>query len=744
MGDSTDAKLDKGVKIVLVIIGVLSIAFTAVIIAGAVTAGPSSSSSGGEDEAGKTEAFACPFCKEGDVLCTRLALEKVYAGAWNDLMEADPISATYYGLNSWNDKLTNMSMHAIEQRMELDKHYLQCAQTFTSAREELPASDRLNFDLFVWMMESRREYDETKWYLTPTNQLFSGPQIELPQALLAMPFSNGLSDYTNYLVRLDQVPTYIDEVIELMREGLSAGVTVPKVPVRSVSSQIAAIFNTSVEDSVFYIPFKQLFGSSTQAMWAPAVIQSGIQTLTNTVFPAYERFYQFWVNEYYPHLRDTVSMSALPSGLAHYQSLVHYHTTTNMTYQEVHDLGLREVSRIRAEMEQVMARAMVDGAPFNGTLADFIAFLRSSPQFYFDTEEALLTHVQSIVKRAETALPSLFGTLPRCPVGVKAIPAELAPSAPGAYYEDPDIDCTRPGMYNKNTFDLSSRPSFAMQSTSLHEAVPGHHLQIALAKEIKGVPPFRRMVHPTAFIEGWALYAESLGAEMGFYTSDFDYFGRLNDEIFRACRLVVDTGMHALGWSRQEAIDFMTANSALGKTDIEAEIDRYIVMPGQALSYKVGELAIQELKKVYSEKLDLHWNVRVFHDAVLGNGAVTLDLLEDVVASTMEAYLNSKTSSEALSIERVLAALPTWSVAPGGITKIFEFGSFAEATAWLTSAVQHSEELDHHPDINIVEATVTMHMSTKSCKCITHKDVYLARRLDRTYSSVQSSSLNVE
>jgi uncharacterized protein (DUF885 family) len=344
-----------------------------------------------------------------------------------------------------------------------------------------------------------------------------------------------------------------------------------------------------------------------------------------------------------PSARGSIGASALPDGRDFYRHRVRKYTTLDITPEEVHQTGLAEVARIRAEMQEIMRQV-----EFDGDFAEFVEYLRNEPKFYAETPEGLMKEAALILKRIDGKLPELFGRLPRMPYGLREIPAYIAPRTTSAYYQPPTGDGTRAGFYNLNTFNLKSRPLYALESLSLHEAVPGHHLQIALQQELEDLPNFRRFGGATAFVEGWALYAERLGLECGFYTDPYSDFGRLSMEMWRACRLVVDTGMHYLGWTREQAVEFMAANSAESIHNIEAEIDRYIGWPGQALAYKIGELKIRELRARAEAELGEKFDVRAFHDAVLGGGSVPLDVLEQQI----EAWIAEVQGSVASGIDQ--------------------------------------------------------------------------------------------
>ncbi|HWK89847.1 MAG TPA: DUF885 domain-containing protein, partial [Longimicrobium sp.] len=362
---------------------------------------------------------------------------------------------------------------------------------------------------------------------------------------------------------------------------------------------------------------------------------AGREAISTSVVPGFRDFLAFLRAEYLPAGRPGIAASDLPNGRAVYAQRVRAYTTLDVTADQVHETGLREVARIRAEMDSLIRKT-----GFTGSFAEFVQFLRTDPRFYVATPEALLQHTSLVLKRMDGELPRLFGRLPRMSYGIKEIPAFMAPGTTTAYYSPPAGDFTRSGTYWVNTYDLRSRPLYEVEALSFHEAVPGHHMQVALAQELEGVPQFRRFASFTAFVEGWALYAEKLGKEVGFFTDPYSDFGRLTYEMWRACRLVVDTGMHAKGWTRQQAIDFMAANSALTLLNITNEVDRYIAWPGQALGYKMGQMKISELRAEAERALGPRFDLRAFHDVVLGSGAVPLTVLEGNVREWIASRRN--------------------------------------------------------------------------------------------------------
>jgi len=446
-------------------------------------------------------------------------------------------------------------------------------------------------------------------------------QQNVAQTLMLMPYFQP-SDFENALVRLEAVPTLVEQTIALLEKGLETGITPPRVTLRDVPDQIR---NQIVDDpltSALLRPFLT-FPPTVDAPAPERLRTAAVRAYTGRVAPAYRRLLDYVETRYLPRTRETIAARDLPDGEAWYAFSVRQMTTTRLTAQEIHDIGLREVKRIRGEMEAVM-----DRTDFDGTFQQFVGFLRTDERFFFDRAEDLLVAYRDICKRVDPELPKLFATLPRLPYGVVPVPSYAEKSQTTAYYEPGSPSAGRPGRFFANTYDLRARPRWEMEALALHEAVPGHHLQIALAQELPDMPDFRRHGFYTAYIEGWGLYAESLGPEMGFYEDPYAKFGQLTYEIWRAIRLVVDTGMHALGWSRQQAIDFFTDNAGKAEHDIVVEVDRYIVWPAQALAYKIGELKIKELRARSSAALGARFDLRLFHDEVLGAGALPLDVLE--------------------------------------------------------------------------------------------------------------------
>lgn len=538
--------------------------------------------------------------------------------ARNQALLDDPELATQIGDPRGQGRWTDESPSAIAQRKQREKDGLALMQSV--ARDKLSVSNQLNYDLLLDQLQTAVQGQEFPQELLQMSQL-NGPQQD-PAAILAMMPNASLEQLANQVSRLEALPRSIDQSIALMRAGLKAGVTPPRITLRDVPQQIR---NQLVDDPAAS-PLLMGFVSippAVDSLQQAALREKAQLVYSEQIVPAYERLLAFTENEYLPAARESIAARDLPNGESWYNYDVRMRTTTDLTPQQIHEIGIREVARIHAEMEQVMAET-----GFKGSFAEFLVFLRTDPQFYFTSAEDLVRGYRDIAKRADPALTRLFGVLPRTPYGVIPVPSYAEQSQTTAYYQDGSLRAGRPGYYFVNTYALNTRPRWEMEALTLHEAVPGHHLQVSLAQEMDGVPWFRQQSPYTAFVEGWGLYAESLGSELGFYQDPYSHFGQLTYEMWRAVRLVVDTGMHYLGWSRQQAIDYFKENAGKQEHDIIVEIDRYIVWPGQALAYKIGELKFKELRAYAEHELGEKFDVRAFHDTVLGAGAVPLTVLE--------------------------------------------------------------------------------------------------------------------
>jgi len=555
------------------------------------------------------------------------ALHELLEDEWNKRVEQYPEWATQLGDNRFNDKLNDASYETIIRLQGESKELLNKIKDID--RSVLSVEDQLNYDLFLNDLIHGMKGFEYLLYLIPVTQM-GGIQIGFAGISNYMPFKS-VSDYENYIARMRAFPKKVEQTIDLMRRGVEVGWVPPKIVLDAVPDQIKTQFDRPVEDSPLFEPFVE-FHRSVSSDDQERLSREIKHVIENDVYVSYRSLLSFFLEDYLPHCRESIACIDFPKGDEYYQYLIKGYTTTDLTAQEIHEIGVNEVARIRSEM-----RTVIEGSDFEGSFDEFLTFLRTSPEFYFDTEDELLDAYRAICKRADAQLPKFFGRLPRLPYGVKAIPDYQAPASPTAYYYSGSQRAGRSGYFMANTYKLESRPKYEMEALSVHEAVPGHHLQISLAQELEDIPMFRRYGGYTAFIEGWGLYSEKLAEEMGFYDDPYSKFGQLTYEMWRACRLVVDTGMHALGWTRDEAIDYMSDNTAKTGNDIKVEIDRYIAWPGQALAYKIGELRIRELRKRAEEEMGANFNIRDFHDVVLGDGAVPLDILERHV----EKYIRS-------------------------------------------------------------------------------------------------------
>lgn len=546
-----------------------------------------------------------------------IRLHELFALDWDYTNIEYPESATYSGYKGQNDRWTDVSLAAIAQR----RKELQNPMSVISSvnRASLSASDQLNYDLF-----RRGAEDAIAGTRFPSEELAidarSGPQL-LSQTLELNPNAT-VKDYEDIVSRIDKLGAVVDETILLLQKGLAAKITAPRITLRDVPDQVKGLLTADPMQSPVLVTFTR-FPTGIPAADQKRLTASAVKSYTEKVKPAYERLYTFLTKSYIPGARETVGMSALPDGAAWYAYNVRIQTTTNRTPAQIHETGLAEVKRIRGQMDSVMT-----SIGYKGTFAEFTNFLRTDPKFFFTDSADLVRAYRDIVKRIDPELIKMFGHLPRLPYGVNTIPSYSAKSATTAYYQPGSYDAGRPGYFYVNTYALNTRPKWEMEALSSHEAVPGHHLQIAIAQELTGVPDFRRFGGYTAFVEGWALYSESLGPSIGLYKDPYSKFGQLTYEMWRAIRLVIDTGIHAQGMSRQEAIDYFAANSAKTQNDIVVEVDRYITTPGQALAYKTGELEIKELRAYAEQQLGPRFDIREFHDEILGQGALPLDVLD--------------------------------------------------------------------------------------------------------------------
>jgi uncharacterized protein (DUF885 family) len=555
-----------------------------------------------------------------DAAATR-RLHALFDEAWQFRLREDPLFATSAGDHRFDDRLPSVTPADQARRREALAGFQRRLAALRTAR--LGDQDRLSSQ--VLERELWRQLRELELGLEripiDSDSGFHADFADLPSV---MPFRTA-ADYRNYLARLRDWPRWLAEELAAMRAGLAAGFTLPRVALRGVDANAEVHVVADPEASIFYAPFRA-FPAAVPEGERARLRAEGRAAVAEAVVPGYRDFVDFLRREYIPGARTTVGAADLPGGAGIYAFEVKRYTTLDLSPRQIHERGLAEVARIQAEMETVIRKT-----GFTGDFAAFVAMLRTDPRFYARTPEELLSRAARIAKRMDGRLPSLFGRLPRLPYGVDPVPDHLAPNYTGGRYVPAPPGGTRAGTYWVNTFRLESRPLYVLESLTLHEAVPGHHLEFALSSELEALPPFRRFASVDAYSEGWALYAERLGLEAGFYTDPYSEFGRLTYEMWRACRLVVDTGLHALGWSREQAVAYLAGHTALSLHEVETETDRYISWPGQALAYKMGELEIRALRHQAEEALGPRFDLRAFHDAVLANGPIALPELRDQI-----------------------------------------------------------------------------------------------------------------
>lgn len=559
-------------------------------------------------------------------------LQALFDEAWEFQLRENPTFATSVGRHEYDDRLESVALEDLERRAAFWRDILKRLQSFD--RNALPRRQQINYDIFRRQVEDRIQSFEFKEYLMPLTSEggFHTSFARLPQN---MPFRTR-KDYQNYISRLRAFGVLTDQEIQNLTEALAEGYALPAAVLDGYEGTIQSHIVDDLDRSVFMVPF-QKFPDSVNEADRPELLQAGRKAIEEIVIPAYRRFLDFFLQKYRPGARETLGATSLPNGKAYYAFLIRRHTTLDLSSDEVHELGLKEVERIRAEMQEVMRQV-----GFKGDLQAFIDYLRKEPRFYAKTGEELLEEAAWLAKTIDGKLPSLFKTLPRRPYTVQPVPDSIAPKYTSGRYVSAPKGSTRPGIYWVNTYALKSRPLYALPALTLHEAVPGHHLQNALLEEQEDLPNFRRFSGINAYGEGWGLYSEWLGLEAGIYRNPYETFGRLTYEMWRACRLVVDTGLHAQGWTRQQAIDFMASNTALSLHEIGTETDRYISWPGQALAYKMGEIKIKELRHKAEAALGTDFDVREFHDVILLNGPVPLTVLEEEVDHWIQDQKDSR------------------------------------------------------------------------------------------------------
>ena len=560
------------------------------------------------------------------------ALNVLVEEYFDQQLELSPLNATAIGDSRYDDRLDETTSPGFREKgLGIERAFLDRAHLIDAAR--LSPSGRVTYDIFVSERELALQGGKFPDELLPLNQM-SG----LPMDLVVFGSGNGpqpfatARDYDRFLARARQLPRWVNGAIAMLREGMARGVTTPRPAMLKVVPQLRDIVTARAEDSLFWEPIKALPATISAADRA-RISAEYAAALRDEILPAYARLADFIERDYLPAARTTVGWADLPDGRAWYAWRIHGATTMTLSADEIHEIGLREVARIRGEM-----LAVKEQVGFKGDLDAFFTFLEDDPQFYFKNEADLLAGYQGVKRRIDALLPKLFSDFPKADYEIRPVEAFRAASAAGGSYQAPSADGKRPGIFYINTHNLKAQPIFGMETLSLHEAAPGHHFQIAIQQELTELPRFRRFNGYVAYSEGWALYAESLGKELGVFTDPYQWYGRLSDEMLRAMRLVVDTGLHSKGWTREQAIKYMLDNSSLAESDVTAEVERYIVWPGQALGYKLGQLRITELRARAQAALGDRFDVREFHSQVLRDGAVPMDVL----TAKIDRWIESK------------------------------------------------------------------------------------------------------
>lgn len=566
---------------------------------------------------------------------TRAAqLEQLYADYWEAYLKLNPMTATFQGDPRYNAELPDFgSADYREQVRQFTADWLQQAQAIGA--EGLTGADLLNYEIFVAGARKTLEAQKFPSWLMPVNQMGSIASfaVQLGSGTGAQPFKT-VTDYDNWLARMQRLPVLFDTSIANMREGIESGVVQPRALMEKVIPQLDAIIKDKPEDTLFWGPITKMPADFPEAD-KQRLVEEYRSVIGEQLVPAYRELRDFIADEYLPAARATVGLDKLPGGVEWYAFNVRNATTTDLTPAQIHQIGLDEVERIHREIGKVMA-----DVEFQGSMQEFFEFVKTDPRFTFDSEEALLIHYRALEARVNEKVPDLYSLIPKAPFEIRPVEPFRAESMAGGQYFPPSEDGSRPGIFYVNTFDLPTRKTWQAESLYLHEAIPGHHFQIALQIELEDMPAFRRWSGETAFAEGWGLYAESQGKALGIYTDPYNYFGYLQAELWRAIRLVTDTGLHSKGWSRQQVIDYMLENSAESEVQSIAEAERYIAWPGQALAYKIGELKIQELRERAETALGAGFDVREFHAEVLQDGAVPLGVLEAKIDRWIAAQRN--------------------------------------------------------------------------------------------------------
>lgn len=545
------------------------------------------------------------------------ALNQLLQEQWEYTLKNNPETATALGDLRYNDRWTEISKNQIEKDKKITQNFLNRFEAIDSTG--FSATDQLNKDLMIYQLKETLKNYDLKLYEMPFNQMW-GLHLQFPGFISAIPFNNA-KQYQDYIARLKQIPLILEQGIQLAKQGQKDGLMPPKYLIEKVAKQITSIATPAGKDSVFASPLKQ-FPKNISKAEQERLSREVLQTIDQYVRPAYQKLGTFIQKDYLPHGRQYEGIWSLPNGDELYRFYVENNTTTSESPENIHQLGLKEVARIEAEMLKI---AKAQG--FND-LKSFQQSLKTNPAVFPKSREEILEIYRGYIAQMQPELPKLFGLLPKNKVEVLPVEQYREKEAAGAEYHQGTPDGSRPGQVYVNTGDFSERSKISMEATAYHEAIPGHHMQIDIAQNLPNLPMFRKQPNHTAYIEGWALYAEQLGKDVGFYKDPLSDYGRLSSELFRACRLVVDTGVHYKKWTRQQMIDFMREHSALDEPDIQAEADRYIAIPAQALAYKMGQLKILELRELAKQELGDRFDIKAFHDMVLNAGTLPLNILD--------------------------------------------------------------------------------------------------------------------
>ena len=573
--------------------------------------------------------------EQGSVITNVSESEKanaLFQTYFDESMQMNPVSATYLGVNQYNDRFSPpINQQNLAESLAFEEKYLAKIKSIDAS--VLSGQDLLSYEIFLRDREIAIKGAQFPGHLMPIHQMGGAHSYfaSLGSGKSAQPF-NTADDYRNFISRAQGFASYMDSAIVAMQEGIKKSIVLPKPLIQKVLPQLQIHILEDVTKSVFYAPLEKLKDNAniTNAD-KEQITKDYIDTIKNTIIPAYSRVQQFMQQSYLAKGRDTVGLNDLPNGKAWYEYRIETNTTLALTADEIHTFGQQEVARILAEMTKVK-----ETVGFEGDLSAFFEFLRTDEQFFFESEQALIDGYTQVKEKIDSRIPLLFDVFPKADYEVRAVEAFRAASSAGASYQSPAPDGSRPGIFYINAYNLKAQPKYLMETLSIHEAAPGHHFQIAIQQEVESLPDFRKFGGYTVFAEGWALYAESLGKEMGLFTDPYMWYGRLSDEQLRAMRLVVDTGLHAFGWTRQQAIDFMIDNSSLAPSDIEAEVERYIAIGGQAVSYKVGQRHIRMLRNKAQQILGDKFDVKKFHTQVLIDGALPMPILEAKIGRWIE------------------------------------------------------------------------------------------------------------